>query len=158
VSSDDPQGVHRTIDVAVPVERAWAVFTGEMGEWWPLATHSISAEGDVVPDGLVVEGRVGGEIYETIGDDRRLWGTIAEWEPPRVLGVDWTVGGDVTTRWTATFSAIPTGTRVALDHVGFGAHGEREATVRDGYGSEGGWTLVLDAFERCADSAARAVE
>ena len=44
--------------------------------------HSIGVEHGTPPDGIVVEGHVGGVIYETLGDDRRTWGTIVEWEPP----------------------------------------------------------------------------
>lgn len=150
--------VRRSVEVAVGIDRAWAVFTEEMGTWWPLATHSIGADGgDAAPDGVVVEGRVGGSVYETIGDDRREWGTVAEWEPPRRLAVDWVVGGEVTTRWTATFTATPRGTKVELVHSGFEAHGERAATLVDAYGSDDGWTRVLGRFADVAGPAREVV-
>jgi uncharacterized protein YndB with AHSA1/START domain len=150
-TTDD--AVRRSVDVRAPLEVAWAVFTEQMGSWWPLATHSIAAERDATPDGVVVEGRVGGAIYETLDDDRCTWGTVVEWAPPHRLAVDWVVGNDVTTRWTATFTATPGGTRLDLVHTGFAAHGEREAVVRDAYGHEEGWSLVLGRFADAADAA-----
>jgi hypothetical protein len=137
--------VRRSVEVRVPVEVAWRVFTAEMGSWWPLASHSLSAEGGVTPDDVVVEGRVGGAIYEAIGDDRLGWGTVAEWAPPTRLAVDWTVSGDVVTRWTATFTATDAGTRVDLVHDGFG-DGTRGDELRASYGDEQGWTFVLARF------------
>jgi uncharacterized protein YndB with AHSA1/START domain len=148
------KAVVKSVDVQVPIGRAWAVFTEAMGSWWPLATHSISHEQGGVPDGVVVEGHVGGAIYETIGDDRRTWGTIAEWEPPRRLGVDWAVSPGVTTHWTATFSATPSGTRLELVHDGFEAHGARADELRTSYGSEDGWTYVLSRFAEVAAAGA----
>ena len=138
--------VRRSVEVAVAPERAWRVFTEEMGSWWPLATHSIGVEEGSPPDGIVVEGHVGGVIYETLGDDRRTWGTILEWAPPSRLTVEWTVNARATTRWTATFTPTPSGTRVDLVHDGFEAHGERADEVRGSYGAEAGWARVLGCF------------
>src|SRR5690606_32700248 len=47
--------------VAIPVERAFELFTRRMGEWWPLATHSIAGT-DVTA--LRFEERVGGRVTE----------------------------------------------------------------------------------------------
>jgi hypothetical protein len=46
----------------------------------------------------------------------------------------------------ATFSPTARGTRVELDHAGFDAHGDRAPVLREAYGADGGWTLVLDRF------------
>jgi len=146
MSTTATKAVRKSVDVGVTVERAWAVFTEEMGSWWPLASHSISHEHGGTPDGVVVEGRVGGAIYETIADDHLAWGTITEWEPPRRLGVDWTVSPGVTTHWTATFSPTATGTRVELVHTGFEEHGETQDETRASYDSDDGWTYVLSCF------------
>lgn len=143
--------VRKSVEVLVAVPRAWEVFTEEMGSWWPLATHSLSSDDGPAADGVVVEGRVGGSIYETIGDDRRSWGTVAEWDPPTRIAVDWTVGGGVTTRWTATFTATSSGTRVDLVHGGFDAHGDRASELRRAYGSDDGWTFVLGRFAAVAN-------
>ncbi len=146
MSTTAADAVRKSIEVAVPPERAWKVFTEQRGSWWPLATHSIGVQDGVAPDGLVVEGRVGGTIYETLGDERRTWGTILEWVPPTRLSVEWTVNASATTRWTATFSRTVSGTRLELVHVGFEAHGEQADAVRGSYGSDDGWTSVLARF------------
>jgi len=138
--------VTRDVEVWVPVDVAWRVFTEEMHRWWPLATHSISKERGETPDGVVVEGHLGGAIYETVGADRRAWGTVVSWEPPTRLSVEWTVSPGVVTRWTATFSPIEGGTRLELVHSGFEAHGALAQEIRDSYGSEDGWTYVLGRF------------
>ena len=151
MSTTAANAVRKTVEVAVPPERAWRVFTEQMGSWWPLATHSIGVEHGTPPDGVVVEGHVGGEIYETLGDDRRTWGTIVEWEPPARLSVEWTVGASAATRWTATFSRTATGTRVDLVHVGFEAYGERADEMRRSYGAEDGWANVLTRFAACGE-------
>jgi uncharacterized protein YndB with AHSA1/START domain len=142
--------VRKSVEVGVAPERAWAVFTEEMGTWWPLATHSISAEGETTPDGIVVEGRVGGTIYETIGEDRRTWGTVVEWDPPTRLSVEWAVTTTATTRWTATFTRTVVGTRVDLVHSGFEAHGDQADEMREAYGAENGWTYVLGLYAAAA--------
>jgi uncharacterized protein YndB with AHSA1/START domain len=142
--------VRKSVEVSVAPERAWTVFTEEMGTWWPLATHSISAEGGATPDGIVIEGRVGGAIYETIGADRRTWGTVVEWEPPTRLTVEWTVNTNATTRWTATFTRTSVGTRVDLVHGGFEAHGAKADEVRRTYLADDGWTHVLGRFAAAA--------
>ncbi len=150
MSTSAPDAVRKSVEVAVPPARAWRVFTEEMGSWWPLATHSIGVEQGTPPDGVVVEGHVGGVIYETLGDERRTWGTVVEWDPPTRLSVEWTVGAGPATRWTATFSATATGTRVDLVHAGFEAHGDRADEMRASYGAEDGWAGVLARFAEAA--------
>lgn len=148
--------VTKSVHVRVPVDVAWRVFTEEMHRWWPLATHSLAAEHDATPDAMVLEGRVGGRLYETLGGDQRTWGTIMTWDPPSELAVDWTVHADaeLATRWTATFSPEDGGTRVDLVHVGFAALGADAERTRASYGGDDGWTAVLAAYVIAADVSA----
>lgn len=69
--------------------------------------------------------------------------------------MDWLVGGIVATRWTATFTPTARGTRVDLEHAGFEAHGDRAAELHRAYGSDDGWTLVLQRFADAANAEAR---
>jgi uncharacterized protein YndB with AHSA1/START domain len=154
MTSPTTDAVRRSIEVLVPVPRAWAVFTEEMGRWWPLSTHSIGADTDSPPDTVVVEPHLGGSIYEAVGTDRRSWGVIVEWDPPHRLAVDWTVGNDVATRWAATFSPTERGTRVDLVHTGFEAHGLRGDEMRKNYGADEGWVAVLSDFAEVANATA----
>jgi hypothetical protein len=47
--------IRKSLDVGVPVETAFRVFTEEIGSWWPLASKSVALE-DAAD--LVVEPRV----------------------------------------------------------------------------------------------------
>jgi len=154
VSSRAIEPVHEAVSVRVPRQRAWEAFTAQMGRWWPLQTHSVLA--DQGGQGkhaarLVVEGRVGGEIYEQAGDQRAACATVLVWDPPCQLSVRWRVNPAALTEWTATFTPEGGGTRVDLVHGGWESHGDRAAEVRSGYGGDEGWRTVLRCLQRFLD-------
>jgi uncharacterized protein YndB with AHSA1/START domain len=63
--------VKRTIQIEVPIEKAFQVFTQRMGTWWP-ATHHI---GKPPFTEIVVEPRVGGRWFERDADGAECdWG------------------------------------------------------------------------------------
>jgi hypothetical protein len=64
------QPVVVAIDVRRGIEEAFRVFTAEIGAWWPVAAHSV--EPDKV-ETVVLEGRVGGRLYERWHDDGAGW-------------------------------------------------------------------------------------
>lgn len=67
-------------------ERAFRVFTERIGEWWPIAEHSIDADAMTA----VMECRAGGRIVERHVDGREAnWGIILVWEPPERLVFSW---------------------------------------------------------------------
>ncbi len=72
--------VRRTITVEAPKERAFTVFTEEIGAWWPLKEGFSFHAGRGAKD-IFIEGRVGGRFYERFVD-----GT--EFEVGRVRVVD----------------------------------------------------------------------
>ena len=55
--------IRKSVTVGVPVETAFAVFTEQIGSWWPLATKSVGQEDSI---GLVIEPQVGGRVYEQV--------------------------------------------------------------------------------------------
>jgi uncharacterized protein YndB with AHSA1/START domain len=131
--------VVKTVTVGCPLERAFTVFTREIGTWWPTESHALHA-GDVQE--VVWEEREGGEVYEIATSGARgRWATVLRWEPPHRLVIAWQVnperlGTEVEVRFTET----PGGTRVDLEHRGF----ERVtdgAAMRDNY--DPGWNEVL---------------
>lgn len=72
-------------EVACPAGQAFATWTGRFGDWWP-ASHSASGD----PDGIVLEPRPGGRIFERTRDGVEIdWGVVTRWEPPRRLGYRW---------------------------------------------------------------------
>lgn len=71
--------VRTTITVEVAQERAFQVFTEQMGSWWPFATKSI---GSAEPETAVVEPRAGGRWYERgIDGSECEWGKVIAYEP-----------------------------------------------------------------------------
>jgi len=141
--------VRKVITVRCPVEHAFWTFTEGIGTWWPLAMHS---RGGARADRAVLEGRVGGRLYEVWDDgSEHPWGSVLAWEPPARLAVSWQVNptAPAPTLWEVRF--VPDGdggTRVELDHRGWEALGEEAGNSCASY--EGGWDVVLGAFVRAA--------
>lgn len=129
-----------------PPETVFALFTEQMGAWWPVTPHSVA--GDRVAS-VTVEPRVGGHVYETdTAGVRSDWATVTAYDAPRRLALDWYAGRtpDRATRVEVTFTAsgpdpttgAGTGTTLRLVHDGWPAG---DAARRDDY--EGGWDVVL---------------
>ncbi len=65
------------VPIRAPRERVWAALTVETTAWWPK--DYFSAEN---PAGFVIEGQLGGRVYEAwIGGGGVLWGTVVVWSP-----------------------------------------------------------------------------
>ena len=75
-----PAPVRKTIEVKASQERAFEVFTADMGRWWTKG-HSINTSPQ---QDVIVEPRAGGRWYERGEDGSECqWGYIIDWEPPR---------------------------------------------------------------------------
>jgi len=135
--------VRKTLSVNCSPERAFEVFTAEVGSWWPTKTHSIHKDGVT---GVVLEQHEGGEMYELAGGKREHWGRVTAWEPPTRLVLAWHVNPDPAgpTEVEVTFTPEGAGTRVVLEHRNWDAAGEGAEQMRDNY--EGGWDIVLAPF------------
>ena len=135
--------VIKSVTVRCPPATAFKRFTEDLAAWWPLATHHIGDD----PQACVLEGRVGGRLYERSGAGVEcIWGIIEEWDPPRRLAFTWQVrlAAEHTQRIDVTFAPAPGGTRVELAHSGWEKLGEAAAARRESY--EKGWGRV---FEQC---------
>lgn len=143
---DDP--IRRIIRVSLPAEHAFRVFTQGMSGWWPLATHSRAADEErdgVTADGVEVEPRVGGRIWETLSNgDRLSWGEILAWEPPRRLLIAWKPNANPLppTELEITFTQETGATRVSLEHRGWERLGDAGVKARPGYAE--GWPVLFD--------------
>ena len=143
--------VRAAVTVAVQPERAWEVFTTGIADWWPVASHSVAAGEDEVPERLVLEPGAGGEIYELFGGVKRHWARIHTWHPPRTLGYTWRVNPDnPPSEVVVTFTPVEDGTRVEVVHSGWEAYGANRDELRASYGGEDGWARVLEAFAAAA--------
>ena len=146
------QTVKEEILVEAPVDRAFRVFTEEMGSWWPPDHHIL--EGELAE--MVLEPRVGGHIYDRGVDGSECrWARVLAYEPPSRFVFSWDIGldwkrqtdPDKTSEVEVTF--VPEGpdrTRVTLEHRNIERHGEGWEQMHAAVGSPGGWRRGLDAF------------
>ncbi|HEX6338114.1 MAG TPA: metalloregulator ArsR/SmtB family transcription factor [Jiangellaceae bacterium] len=142
--------VQKTCTVPLPPERAFDLFTDRMGEWWPVETHSISADASAVR-ALHFEGRVGGRVVEVTADGQEYsWADVLAWNPPTRFVLSWhpTTEPVAASRLEVTFRAVESGTEVVLVHSAWEEFGEEGSALRDRY--ESGWDLVLKQLEEHA--------
>jgi uncharacterized protein YndB with AHSA1/START domain len=128
--------IRKTVLVDFAPAEAFELFTTRIASWWPVGTHSYG--GDEVTD-VVLEPRAGGRLYEVTAAGEQDWGSVLAWEPPDRLLLDWQIGEARGTEVEVRFSPEGPGTRVELEHRGFGAD-----DPRDRY--ESGWDIVLAPF------------
>jgi uncharacterized protein YndB with AHSA1/START domain len=150
--------VHASIVVDAPIERAFSVFTEDMGSWWPSDHHIL--EGELAE--MVFEPRVGGHVYDRATDGSECrWARVLAYEPPNRVVFSW----DINLQWElesdpARASEIevrfiaeaPERTRVELEHRHLERHGNGWENMRDAVGSPDGWGRGLRALaERLRD-------
>jgi uncharacterized protein YndB with AHSA1/START domain len=131
--------VVKSVTVDCPVERAFTVFTREIGSWWPTESHALHP-GEV--ERVVWEEAEGGAVYEiATNGERAQWATVLRWEPPHRLVIAWQVNPDrLGTEVEVRFTADGDRTRVDLEHRGWESLADG-AEMRAGY--DEGWDLVL---------------
>jgi uncharacterized protein YndB with AHSA1/START domain len=141
--------IRKSVTVAVPVERAFSVFTEEIATWWPLRTHAVDTDRS---DTVIMEGRVEGRLFERAPDGQEhLWGTIVAWEPPGRVVYTWHPGrGEETAQEvTVTFTAVDGGTRVDVAHYGWD---KLARPIEDTLASyHEGWDKVIGLYAEAAE-------
>ena len=140
-----------SVVVDAPIDKAFSVFTDDIGSWWPDEHHLAPTEA------MVFEPRVGGQIYDRLKDGgESRWSTVLVYEPPARVVFTWAVSPqwqietnpDRTSEVEVRFIAEgPNTTRVELEHRNIDRHGEGWEQTRDAVGSEGGWPLGLNRFK-----------
>jgi uncharacterized protein YndB with AHSA1/START domain len=144
--------VRHSVSVPIERERAFKLFTEDIGTWWPSEDYKIS-EGPITE---VFEPREGGRWYELAEDGSECTvSTILVWEPPARLVMTW----QLTPEWNfepdlerATKVEVlfedeeGGGTRLTLEHRGFEAYGESGAKMRGEVGGEGGWPALMKHY------------
>ncbi|PXY27819.1 SRPBCC family protein [Prauserella muralis] len=144
--------VRREIEVAVPIERAFTVFTEQFDRIKPRE-HNMLA----VPIAeTVFETHVDGAVYDR-GEDGSVcrWARVLAFEPPHRFVISW----DISPRWEIETDPdrcsevevrfVPAGpdrTRVELEHRHLDRHGDGWQGARDGVAGDGGWPLYLRRF------------
>jgi uncharacterized protein YndB with AHSA1/START domain len=136
--------VRESVQVKLPPEAAFRLFTEGINQWWPLQ-EGYSHGGDRARE-IFLEPVEGGRFYERFvdGDELQI-GTVKACTPPdRILftwrSPHWQADTEVEVR----FLAQDVGTTVEVEHRGFerlGPDGKAIARRR-----AGGWPRVVQAF------------
>jgi uncharacterized protein YndB with AHSA1/START domain len=146
--------VRTSIVVEAPVERAFRVFTDDIGSWWRPDHHILEAE----LAEMVFESRVGGHVYDRGVDGSECrWARVLAFEPPNRVVFSW----DINTQWQLETDLektsevevrfFPEGrdrTRVELEHRHLERHGDGWEQMRDAVGSPDGWGEGLGEFAK----------
>jgi uncharacterized protein YndB with AHSA1/START domain len=144
--------VHKEIVVQAPLDKAFAVFTEQFGDFKPPEHNLLT-----VPIAeTVFEPRVGGHIYDrgTDGSECR-WARVLVFDPPRRVVFSWDIGptwqletdpenaSEVEVRFIAETADR---TRVELEHRNIDRHGPGWQAVAEGVGHDQGWPLYLERY------------
>jgi uncharacterized protein YndB with AHSA1/START domain len=133
--------LEKSIHVPCAPARAFQAFTAEIGQWWPLSTHSVAR---AQARDVTIEPRVGGRVFETdAAGNESDWGQVLEWAPPLRFAMSWHPGRGAGSGQAVelSFTAEGVGTRVTLRHRGWESLGADAAKARDSYDS--GWNSVF---------------
>jgi uncharacterized protein YndB with AHSA1/START domain len=149
--------VVKGIRVRANAARAFKVFTGELGTWWPK-THHI---GSSPMTKAILECRVGGRCYSEQEDGTECpWGQVTVWEPPVRFVMAW----QIQPNWQfepdlskcseveVTFTPVADGsTDVVLEHRNFERHGRGADAMRGQVNQEGGWGGLMKLYRAEAE-------
>jgi uncharacterized protein YndB with AHSA1/START domain len=144
--------VHTSIVVEAPIERAFSVFTEDIGSWWNADHHIL--EGELAE--MVFEPREGGHVYDRGVDGSECrWARVLVYEPPHRTVISW----DINTQWQLETDPERTSevevrfvaeaadrTRVELEHRNLDRHGDGWEQMRDAVASPEGWPEHLRTF------------
>ena len=149
-----PAPIRKTLVVKADVDRAFTVFTGRMGSWWPRS-HSTASSPQV---DVIVEPRTGGRWYERGEDGSETeWGKVLQWEPPARVLLAWQLDGAwkynpaCITEVEINFIALGAqATRIDFEHRHLERLGANANAVRELLNS--GWGAILDLYANQAGS------
>jgi uncharacterized protein YndB with AHSA1/START domain len=137
--------VRKTVTVRQDVDRAFALFTGRIADWWPGADITGDAGGR--SGTVVLEPRPQGKVYRRYDDGAiEIWGEVQVWEPPHRLVLVWqpAAGMPAPTEVEVVFTSVDDGTRVELEHRGWDRLGGQANAARDEYDVR--WEDVLRLY------------
>jgi uncharacterized protein YndB with AHSA1/START domain len=141
-----------SVEVKAAPHRAFELFTGCMGQWWPRGkTVGRNPHVDVV-----MEPREGGRWFERDEQGNETeWGKVLAWEPPsRVLlawqlNTEWSYDPNLITEVELSFVQLAGGgTRVTLEHRNLERFGKDAAAHSDKL--RGGWPTLVGHFANYA--------
>lgn len=134
-----------SFEVEAPVDHAFDTWTNGIGRWWP-PDHTYTGQDDLQ---IVLEGRVGGRIFERTRDGVEWeWGEVTVWEPPARLVYLWHLRRDRSdaTEVEIRFNEVTRdATRVEIEHRGWERLGANGQDQRDR--NAGGWASLLPHYQ-----------
>jgi uncharacterized protein YndB with AHSA1/START domain len=135
--------IQQSVRVDCPIEDAFRLFTAGFGEWWPLASYSITGE---EAENCAIEPWVGGRVFErTRSGEEREWGSVTAWDPPRQVAFTWhPETRDDHQNVDIEFCVEADGTRVTLTHSGWDRASVQACAARADYQAQ--WSVIL---KRC---------
>lgn len=147
--------VKKSVAVDVDRQRAFDVFTTEVGAWWNPDHHN----GDLPLKDVIIEPKVGGRCFNLQEDGKEFdWGSVLEWEPPGRVVLAWQLTGEwqfdpnFVTEVEITFTAAsPERTIVDLEHRNLERYGEAREPVYASLDSDAGWGSTMRRFAAAAE-------
>ncbi len=153
-ATNDEDTILRTLSVPKPIEEAFAVFTQDIGEWWP-ADYTWAQ--DVLQD-MVIEPGVDGRCFERGPHGFEVdWGRVLVWEPPHRLVFTWQISADrqpvpdpnkaseIEVRFEAEGATM---TRIDFEHRHFSRHREDADEYQAMLEAPEGWPYILNCYVR----------
>ena len=149
--------IRHMVTVRAAPERAFDLFTEQMGTWWPVESYSRTvsefAHEDVQVVRLEFQARMGGSVLEHLSDGRILpWAEVIAWHPPYSVVMAWRPHSspEPPTEVEMTFTQRGDGTLVELEHRGWEQLSEDfRVGLYDTYAR--GWITTLGCFAAAAD-------
>ena len=152
MSDPESTSVRSSVVVDAPIDRAFSVFTEDIGSWWPPEHHILEAE----LASMVFEPRAGGHVYDRGVDGSECrWARVLVYEPPHRVLITW----DINLQWQVEtdpgktsevevrfFTETTKQTRVELEHRKIHRHGEGWEQMHGAVGSPEGWDAGLQRF------------
>jgi activator of Hsp90 ATPase-like protein len=136
--------VVKELTVPVAPARAFDIFTRQFAQWWPVASHSLSASDGKLPRSITISPGIGGCIEEELHDGSRArWGVTTNWQPGRKLAFSWHLRHPEAEQTHVCIEFLPSGsgTLLRMVHSDWDNMGAEAVSAREQYNS--GWDHVL---------------
>lgn len=145
--------IRKSVTVRCTPDKAFGVFTREIGRWWPLG-KGFSYGGERAKE-IFLDDRAGGRLYERFTDGSEFEiGRVTRIDPPHLILFTWkSPHWESATEVEVRFTAAAEGTRVELEHRGWEG-GPKMA--ESGKRMAGGWDNVLEHYAAHASTATNA--
>jgi uncharacterized protein YndB with AHSA1/START domain len=142
--------VRKQVIVNASQAEAFAIFTEDVGQWWPLATHHV---GERTPATAILEPFVNGRWFErAIDATEHDWGTVLAIEPSYRLVIAWLtthINPRALEPTEVEILFVPQGSdmiRVELEHRHLERYGDSSTNMYSILDGDDGWGLILRRF------------